>query len=424
MGEVIGTRKLATRSAELGAAVNAALNDPEFWLHRSVYGGWLRNPFDSEPLPAAQAVAEYRRTVADFLTKPLFDFAGARVGPLVLERLFDRTEWLNGVSIYGLMVVRTDLKLLPCAAPLFHAPHPRDLDRNQQSGLEIGDSCQIFAWDAGRTWYGVITRRGAGWVPARAVALSGAAEVDHHATQLPALITLDPQHQLRLPGGIAREVGMGCSFPAEDPFRRIVLIPARTRNGGLKWRQAELSGSTCVAHLAPTVPNLIRQAFKYLGRRYVWGDRNPGGRSGIDCSRLVQNVFRTIGWLLPRNSQQQWAASRAGLSLGAADAASRRALLAGLAPGSLLFTNHHVLIYLGQAENDFYAIHACYNYPERTGERERPRAVKRVIVSDLELGRGSLAGALWQRLTGVVPLLGKEEWHEAIAGDGGCDYQG
>jgi cell wall-associated NlpC family hydrolase len=400
-----------------------ALLDPEYWLHRAVHTEWLKNPFQARPHSVAQAVAEYRREVGALLNRPLLGQFAERISPLELARSLDRTEWLNGVPIYGLIVNRTDLKMLPRAAPLLTAAWPRDLDRNQQSGLEPGDGCQLFASNADCSWYGVITRRGAGWVAARDLAVAGATPVDHHTTQLPALITLDPEHTLKPFHGLPRSAGMGCSFPAVDPFRRVVLIPSRTRSGELRWREAVIDGRVCAGHLAPTVPNLIRQAFKYLGRRYAWGDRNPGGRTGLDCSRLVQNVLQTLGWTVPRDSREQLAAGRRVLPLGESGPEERGALLDGLMPGSLLYTDSHALIYLGRTPNGWYAIHACYSYLEKHGDREKRRAVKRVIVSDLELGLGSSGGSLWQRLTGAVPVVGKEEQHEAVSSDRRGDCQ-
>ncbi|MTI28029.1 C40 family peptidase [Fulvivirga kasyanovii] len=41
---------------------------------------------------------------------------------------------------------------------------------------------------------------------------------------------------------------------------------------------------------------------KYLNAPYAWGGRSP---FGIDCSGLVQNVYRICGYALPRDASQQ-----------------------------------------------------------------------------------------------------------------------
>ncbi|MCR4965995.1 MAG: C40 family peptidase [Bacteroidales bacterium] len=47
---------------------------------------------------------------------------------------------------------------------------------------------------------------------------------------------------------------------------------------------------------------LLSVAFQYLNAPYLWGGRTP---AGIDCSGFVQNVFASIGIILPRDASQQ-----------------------------------------------------------------------------------------------------------------------
>src|SRR3954451_8905856 len=82
---------------------------------------------------------------------------------------------------------------------------------------------------------------------------------------------------------------------------------------------------------------VIAEAKKYLGVKYVWGGESP---NGFDCSGLVQYVYKKFGVNLPRVSQDQ---AHAGRPVSAAEAK----------PGDLVFYHNpasHVGIYLGDGK--------------------------------------------------------------------------
>jgi cell wall-associated NlpC family hydrolase len=51
----------------------------------------------------------------------------------------------------------------------------------------------------------------------------------------------------------------------------------------------------------------VELARRYLGVRYVFGGSDPA--TGLDCSGLVQLVYRQLGVALPRTAQTQYAAT-------------------------------------------------------------------------------------------------------------------
>ena len=80
-----------------------------------------------------------------------------------------------------------------------------------------------------------------------------------------------------------------------------------------------------------TTENLLRQVFKLLGHRYGWG----GTQEGWDCSSICQDVFRTMGLDVPRNSGSQLNTPGSIDASGMNNAAKMEAL-AGLRPGAML----------------------------------------------------------------------------------------
>ncbi|MFD5276365.1 C40 family peptidase [Pseudarthrobacter sp. NPDC058362] len=79
-------------------------------------------------------------------------------------------------------------------------------------------------------------------------------------------------------------------------------------------------------------------AAKYVGLPYIWGGNDPA--VGLDCSSFVQNVYRDLGYELPRVTWDQMKQGTAVPSMAQAK------------PGDLLFSFNggHVALYLGNGK--------------------------------------------------------------------------
>ncbi len=85
---------------------------------------------------------------------------------------------------------------------------------------------------------------------------------------------------------------------------------------------------------------VVAEAKKYLGVPYVWGGTDP--KKGLDCSGMIQLVYRNLGYELPRVSYQQAAAGTA-----------VEGGLKNAQPGDILAFGspvHHVGIYVGDGK--------------------------------------------------------------------------
>jgi hypothetical protein len=136
---------------------------------------------------------------------------------------------------------------------------------------------------------------------------------------------------------------------------------------------------------------VVAEAKKYLGLPYVWGGTDP--KKGLDCSGLVQLVYKNLGYDLPRVSYQQAAAGRPVASMAEAQ------------PGDLIAWDNssrnngvdHIAIYIGGGK----MIEA-----PRTGLNVRiidvpstPDVIRRILPE----GGVSAAGAVSSRVGGATP---------------------
>jgi cell wall-associated NlpC family hydrolase len=130
--------------------------------------------------------------------------------------------------------------------------------------------------------------------------------------------------------------------------------------GATATRATATSAATITAAAAGTSTTsgseVVTEAKKYLGIPYVWGGTDP--KRGLDCSGLIQLVYKNLGYEVPRVSYQQ---ATAGTAV--------KGGLANARPGDILAFNSpvsHVGIYIG----DNKMIHA-------------PRPGKDVEISDV-----------------------------------------
>jgi peptidoglycan DL-endopeptidase CwlO len=135
---------------------------------------------------------------------------------------------------------------------------------------------------------------------------------------------------------LARSGGLGSAAPGTAAAYGAAGAGAAAGRAGVD--AASFGGGP--SYGGPTGADVVAEARKYLGVPYVWGGTDP--KQGLDCSGLVQLVYKNLGIDLPRVSYEQAEAGR-----------PVHGGLANAKPGDILAFNSpvdHVGIYIGNGK--------------------------------------------------------------------------
>ena len=200
------------------------------------------------------------------------------------------------------------------------------------------------------------------------------------------------------------------SIEEEGEFYRIVR-PLRENSGEIVFSPVYVKKEMVEKEFLPlTGRTILTQAFKLYGAPYGWG----GLKGGWDCSSFLRDVFLTMGVTLPRNSGAQ---SRIGEVLATfpnkeKEEKKREFLDQALPAATFVKLDNHIMLYLGKVSGRHYVIHATAGYRKRRGlvrkvvRKDKVVNTFRVLVSDVELGKGSRRGSLLERMVSLNAPFG------------------
>jgi cell wall-associated NlpC family hydrolase len=281
---------------------------------------------------------------------------------------------------WALVTRRTALRTFPTDEPVFAACDDTDLDRFQESAFFPGTPVAVLHASADGRWRFVAGPTYAAWVRADALAMTDRDTALGFAARATRTV-LEPVARLaatpEAPAVSRLALDMGVALPERRDWPLfdavngqgalasfVVEVPTRASDGTLSIATALLPRSEA-SHDGPlpaSRANVLRQAFRFLGERYGWGHAN-GAR---DCSGFVAEVYRSIGIVLPRNTgDQARSPALARRSLAGLDREARRAAIAALAPGDLIYLPGHVVMVVGHDADGPWVIHSVHRLRTR-----------------------------------------------------------
>ncbi len=406
--------------------VIAAMNTPGYWIGR--------HPDPDRVVMTAARIAVFNEgireadgTVADIaafddpvdggtlkasLSECLSEIKG-RGYSLACGRRSDDSWWqaiednLNLAAIeervsvrFGLVIGFCDHRILPTTEGLYRENLDLNFDRLQDSTLDVGAPVAVLHQSRDDRWLYAVGETMRGWVAAENVALcerevlKSYIHAEKFAVVTAAKADLYTDENLRVFLG---RVQMGARLPVvrdDAPSVLAVLVPSQKQEGQCTLNAAFVQRTDVSLGYLPYTPRtILTQAFKLLHTPYGWG----GLFGEQDCSRFVQEVFASVGLILPRNSSEQ---ARVGRSVyedpQAEDVEERlRALREDAVPAlTVVCMNGHIMLFLGFVDGRPYVIHDLWAYAV---DESTTAIVNRVAVTPLDLGNGP-SGTLLDRV--------------------------
>lgn len=350
----------------------------------------------------------------------LFDDKGGRIpASLFANDIRPLMQWEKvpqSITIrWGVATQSASVRALPTDVKMLEEIGDIEFDQLQYTLIKLWTPVGIYHTSSDGKWYYLEAPYVRGWVKAEDIALFATREelkkyADFDSGAVDFYVVTGESVPLFVDEGLRRKFqlpSMGTMIPIAGKAGGLDLVwtPSRGADGRALLRKRYLAPGSDVStgFLPYTQGNVIRQAFKLLGARYGWG----GMYHGRDCSAFVQDVFLTTGIAMPRNSKDQvFIGTQIDYfpALGGDRGRRTRAIRSGTPAVTLMTLSLHQMLYLGEVEGRFYAIHSTWAERISMTSDEKVR-INQVVVSDLELNGNSYLGALFDRIISVNEIL-------------------
>ncbi len=345
----------------------------------------------------------------EFPEEKCYDKDGREISEIMKEQIIENaafTDIEKEIEVeFALLVARTDLRAFPTDIVFARKSESPDIDIFQLTALSCGMEVVVLHKSKDKKWLYIQSKYYPGWVRAENVAIAeNRSIIADYLQENPRLlvtgswlesepnpfsaktsnITLQMGDQLPLANKNSRDTVSGSKLQTQGVTGCYpVKIPVRKKNGKLGFAISLLAGQADVkvGQLKYTKHNLLTQAFKMLGERYGWG----GMFCRRDCSRFVFDIYRTFGINIPRDAGQPQENGAAGQTIKfTGNSSQRKKIMKQLNPGDPIYMKGHVVIYLGEVDEQHYVIHAGAGYAEKHKGELINRSVHSVFVMNVE----------------------------------------
>lgn len=340
--------------------------------------------------------------------KVMYDVNGNEVQRKFYDEIVENTN-IDGIPSvkeikYGIAVRNTSIRSFPTSSGIYRDSDDIEFDRFQETGCQAVEPVLVLHESKDGKWYFIQMYNYRGWVKACDIAIAeNREEVFNYLDSKDYIVVTGDfaytQYNPYEPGVSSLRIDMGTKIPLADESVHTVgnqsvlgnfavRYPVRNAEGKLEIKHALISRKQDIneGYLPYTRENILKQVFKLLSHRYGWGD----SLDGRDCSSTLMYVYKSFGFRLPRNGNEQ--ESGAGVSYKFSDndtLEERQRIFDIVKPGAAIFMPGHVMMYIGKDNGVHYMIHCFHGYGEKVGNEYKFRAVNQVAVTSTLLTTSS-----------------------------------
>ncbi len=307
---------------------------------------------------------------------------------------------LNKIK-YGITIRKTMMRTFPTYNGVFKSGDNYEFDRFQETAVYPVEPLVILLTSKNSKWYFAQMYNYLAWIPKKDVAIAKKEDLFDYlktkdfivTTGKRAFTSYNPLNKqlsevkldmgIRIPLANIKEVKADV-YGQNATGNYVVKLPTRCNNGKVEFKLALIARNEeiSVGYLPYTRENIIVNAFKFLGERYGWG----GMFNSRDCTSFIMDIYRSMNIKLPRNAEQQGE-----LAVGNfyempenMTVDDRKKLLDKLKPGTAVYMEGHVMMYLGAEKDKHYIIHDFSGFykPQKDGSLKYYK-VREVMVSPL-----------------------------------------
>ncbi|MGJ7046152.1 hypothetical protein HNR52_002377 [Thermoanaerobacterium thermosulfurigenes] len=297
---------------------------------------------------------------------------------------------------YGITIRKTSLRSFPAEIAVYGRKGDIEFDRFQETSCHAIEPVIVLHESKDKKWYFVQMYNYRGWAKATDIAIAKNKEevFDYLDTDDFIVVTGNRVRTQSNPydDDVSEiQFDMGTRVPLEKDMpdtignqstygNYVVKLPSMDDEGNLIFKYGLISIKEDVhwGYVPYTRANILNQAFKLIGDRYGWGD-SFGGR---DCSSFIMYIYKTFGFRLPRNADEQERCP--GIVYKFSDGLSldeRIKVFDKIKPGAALYMPGHVMMYVGMDGGVPYIIHDFAGYAERNGDKYDFIPVNEVMVT-------------------------------------------